>query len=293
MDGETLMTIFTPTYNRGHLLGDIYQSLLKQTSKDFEWVIVDDGSVDNTQEVVKSFMDERHFPIVYEYQQNRGKHFAVNHGVRLAKGDLFLILDSDDELPPTAIETIMRYFQPVASDPSFGGVVGFMSHRSGEMIERRNDFEVLDMSYTESHYNRHMAGDMAEVFRTSVLKEFPFPEIEGEKFCPEALLWNRISTKYKLRYFNQVVYFRDYLEGGLTDRIVRIRMQSPVASMMCYQELTTYDVPLKEKVKAAINYWRFRLCAHDGEIPRLRGRWYVFMPLGWLMHMKDQKTVKA
>lgn len=285
-----MITVFTPTYNRGHLLTNIYQSLLKQTSKDFEWVIVDDGSSDNTQEVVKGFIDGRKLSIVYEYQENRGKHFAVNHGVRLAKGELFLILDSDDELPPTAIETIAKCFLPIAAVPSFGGVTGFMSHRNGEMIERKNNFDVLDLSYTDSHYNHHMVGDMAEIFRTSVLKEFPFPEIDGEKFCPEALVWNRISTKYKLRYFNKVVYFRDYLEGGLTDRIVRIRMESPVASMMCYQEMTTYAIPLKEKIKAAINYWRFRLCAKGGEKPKMKWYWNVLMPLGWLMHLKDLKV---
>lgn len=285
-----LITVFTPTYNRGHLLEAIYKSLVAQTSKDFEWVIVDDGSSDKTEEIVKRFIEEDKIPIVYEYQENHGKHFAINHGVRIAQGELFLILDSDDELPSCSIQIISERYATVADDPSFGGVAGFMSHRNGEIIGKGADFEALDTNSIDIRYKHHVVGDMAEVFKTEVLREFPFPEIEGEKFCPEALLWNRIATKYKLRYFKDVVYFRDYLEGGLTDRIVRIRMDSPVASMLCYQELTTYPIPLKEKIKAAINYWRFRLCTKKGtEKPKLRWYWNVFMPLGWLMHTRDKK----
>lgn len=284
-----LITVFTPTYNRGHLLEAIYKSLLVQTLKDFEWVIVDDGSSDNTKEIVNQFIDEKKIPIIYEYQENHGKHFAVNHGVRLAKGELFLILDSDDELPTNSIEAIKERYLEVANEDSFGGVAGYMSHRNGEIIGKGAEFQTLDTNSIDIRYKYHVSGDMAEVFKTKVLKEFPFPEIEGEKFCPEALLWNRIATKYKLRYFKEVIYFRDYLEGGLTDRIVRIRMQSPMASMLCYQEMTTYAIPPKEKIKAAINYWRFRLCAKKGiEKPKLKWYWNFFMPLGWMIHLRDK-----
>jgi hypothetical protein len=198
-------------------------------------------------------------------------------------------LDSDDELPSSSIQIISERYASIANDLSFGGVVGFISHRNGEVISRGVEFHTLDTTYLNIRYNLHATGDMAEVFKTDVLREFPFPEIEGEKFCPEALVWNRISTKYKLRYFNDVIYFRDYLDGGLTDRIVRIRMDSPVASMLCYQELTKYPIPLKGKIKAAINYWRFRLCAKKkSEKPKLSWYWNVFMLFGWLMHLKDK-----
>ena len=134
---------------------------------------------------------------------------------------------------------------------------------------------------------------MCEVFRTSVLREIPFPEIPGEKFVPEALVWNRIAQKYKLRVFHHVVYYRDYLDGGLTDKIVRIRMKSPVASMMTYAEMTTFDIPFMQKVKAAVNYWRFR-CPTSSlpkgeEAPKLRWWWYWTWPLGRMMHLRDSR----
>ena len=91
-----------------------------------------------------------------------------------------------------------------------------------------------------------------------------------------------------MRYFNKVIYYRDYLGGGLTDKIVRLRMDSPLASMICYSELTKYRIPLKQTVKASINYWRFRLCANSKvEFPKLKWYWNVMAPLGFLLHIKD------
>ena len=152
------------------------------------------------------------------------------------------------------------------------------------------DEKILDTNSIDLRYRYHVVGDMCEVFRTKVLKEFPFPEIEGERFCPEVLVWNRIAKKYKLRVFHEVVYFRDYLDGGLTDRIVKIRMKSPVASMMTYAELIgSPEVPFVKKSKAAINYWRFRLCASgQTTYPSLPFFWIFFFPLGYLMHIRDK-----
>ena len=132
---------------------------------------------------------------------------------------------------------------------------------------------------------------MCEVFRTSVLKEYMFPEIDGERFCPEALVWNRIAQKYKLRVFHEVIYYRDYLEGGLTDKIVRIRMKSPIASMMTYAELNGYRIPFLHKMKAAINYWRFRFCASSGVKPVLSWGYFWTLPLGLLLHINDLRKL--
>lgn len=135
---------------------------------------------------------------------------------------------------------------------------------------------------------------MLEVFKTSVLREFSFPEINGEKFCPEALVWNRIAVKYKLYCFNKVVYYRDYLEGGLTDKIIKIRMKSPVATCMTYAEMLDYDIPWLHKVKAAINYWRFWCCVQTvpPQVPRVKCCWQIFRLMGYLMHIKDRKVIR-
>lgn len=285
-----MVTVFTPTYNRAAYLLKVFESLLQQTFKDFEWVIVDDGSIDDTSVIIDNLQltNDKFFPIRYFYQENGGKHRAINRGVKEAKGELFLILDSDDMLPPNSLERIDFYYQQIKDNNSFGGVCGYMAHHDGTVIGKGCDIDMLDTNSIDLRYKYHVEGDMLEVFRTSVLKEIPFPEISKEKFVPEALVWNRIARKYKLRVFHEVVYFRDYLEGGLTDKIVKIRMNSPIASMMTYAEMTDFNIPFFAKVKAAINYWRFRFCSDAKEKPQIEWWWLWTVPLGWMMHLRDK-----
>ena len=285
-----LITVFTPTYNRVHLLPRLYESLCKQTFKDFEWIIVDDGSTDNTEEVARSF-----FPPsggmegILIKQTNGGKHRAINRGLKEARGELFFIADSDDWLLEDSLAKVSEYYQTIKGNNAIGGVCGLDMTPSGDVIGSGLPFEEKICSSLDIRIKHHVTGDLKEVFRTSVLKEFPFPEIEGERFCPEALGWNRIAQKYKLLFFNEPIYIAEYQPEGITAGIVRARMNSPVASVMTYQELNSYDVPLREKVKAAINYWRFRACVPKGKaVPRLPWYWYWCQPLGYLMHLKDK-----
>lgn len=283
-----MITVLTPTYNRASLLINLYQSLIKQDFDDFEWVIVDDGSIDATTDIVDQFIQERQIVIIYIKQANGGKHRALNRGVKEAKGELVLIVDSDDSLPINSLSIIYSHYLDIKDNSSIGGVCGLMAHHDGTIIGERKISSSMNLSSIEMRYKYGFVGDVCEVFKTDVLREFPFPEIENEKFCPEALVWNRIATKYKLHYFNEVIYYRDYLDGGLTSKIVRIRMNSPIASMICYAELNQLDIPFKDKFKAAINYWRFRLCYNgSGSYPKLSGLWNAVAPLGWLMHLND------
>jgi glycosyltransferase involved in cell wall biosynthesis len=283
-----MITVFTPTYNRAHLLHDVYDSLLKQTFTDFEWVVVDDGSKDDTPAVMQRFLDEGKINIRFFSQQNGGKHRAINHGVKEAKGELFFILDSDDVLPSNALERVNHYYSQIKDDDSFAGVSGVRVYDNGKRIGGETSFTVLDCSYADLSMKYHIYGDMAEVYRTEIMKEFPFPSFENERFCPEGLVWNRIATKYKLRYFNEGIYICEYLTGGLTDRITKVRMESPMASMTYYSELILLDIPFVQKIKGAINYWRFRFCSkHCEHKPKICGGWLWTAPIGLLMHLKD------
>lgn len=295
-----LITVLTPTYNRASLLPRLYESLCRQTCKDFEWIVVDDGSTDNTQEVLAQLSTEGNINAKSLHKKNGGKHTAVNLGVKHAKGELSLILDSDDELPTTAIADIKKQWNEVKlgsvsqCEKPIGGVCGYMAHRNGDIIGK----PMIDTTCDEMElrYLHGVTGDMCEVFRTDILRENPFPEISGERFCPEVLVWNRIAQKYRLKVFPKMIYIRDYLDGGLTDNIVRIRMRSPIASMMTYAEMLGYAIPWREKVKAAVNYYRFRCCYKLTEqnmgiaIPTMPFPYSLAEPLGWLMHVKDQNN---
>ena len=296
-----MITVFTPTYNRAHLLPRLYESLCKQTFKDFEWLIVDDGSVDDTKDVIDKLKIEngkwkinQQFPLRYFYQENGGKHRAINRGVKEAKGELFFIADSDDWLPENALEIVAQEFEKVKDNKTIAGVVGLDCFDNGGVVGSGLPKDTIDCNAIDIRLKYQVKGDLKEVFRTSVLCEFPFPEIEEERFCPEQLVWFRIAQKYKLHYFNKPIYIAEYQEQGITANITKARINSPVASMMCYQELNSYDIPFASKMKAAINYWRFRFCYKGAsEKPKLPWWWNWVMPIGWLMHRRDVRLCKG
>ncbi|MDE6624635.1 MAG: glycosyltransferase family 2 protein [Alistipes sp.] len=287
-----MITIFTPTYNRAYILPELYESLCRQTYRNFEWVVIDDGSSDETSALFEKWIDNSDFPIVYQRQQNGGKHRAINRAVRIARGELFYIVDSDDRLPADSLAQVVEQFGHVKDDESFAGVCGLKTYFDGTKIGGECDFDILECNALDYRYKYKITGDAAEVIRTEVFREIPFPEIDGEKFCPEAVVWNRIARKYKLRYFYGKIYSCDYLPDGLTAKIVKCRMMSPIASCMCYAELAATKIPFVQRVKAAINYWRFRFCASAGQKPRISIVWYPLLPVGLCMHVKDLCFVK-
>lgn len=289
------ITVFTPTYNRVHLLPRLYESLRKQTFTDFEWVIVDDGSVDDTKSLTQTLSQRwgTFFPMHYFYQENGGKHRAINRGVKEAKGELFFIADSDDWLPENALAIVDEEYAKVSDDKSIGGVAGLDCYDNGKIVGSGLPTNAIDCNAIDIRMKYHVRGDLKEVFRTNVLREIPFPEIDDEKFCPEQLVWFRIAQKYSLHFFNKPIYVAEYQEQGLTAGITRVRMNSPVATMMTYQELNGYAVPFKERVKAAINYWRFRFCYKGKDAPSLSWWWAWVMPVAYIMHVNDKRKVAA
>ena len=291
-----LLTIITPTFNRSKFLLCAYKCLCEQGYKDFEWLIIDDGSTDDTEKLFANFQNVQklnNFPICYYRKENGGKHTAINYGVREAKGELILILDSDDTLPADALATIAQYYKQCKGYKNCAGVCGLMAHHDGQLIGTGFPKEPMYESALQFRYAEkcNVTGDLLEVYKTSVMKEFPFPEIENEKFCPESLVWNRIANKYKLFCFNKIVYYRDYLDGGLTSKIVRIRMNSPIASTMTYAEMLDYNISLKWKIRSAINYWRFKYCISNKSLkaPAVKWYWKAFQIIGLIMHLKDNK----
>ena len=251
------ITVFTPAYNRAYTLERLYNSLLLQRDVTFEWLIIDDGSTDNTAEVVEKFKKENLIVINYHYVKNGGKHRAINLGARFAEGELFFIVDSDDMLTKDSLTKVYKYYKSILEIDDFIGVAGLVANLNNEVIGTMSGFDYLDtdmLSYREVFKYK---GDRAEVFVTGKFKDFPFPEYENEKFCPEALVWNRISQKYKMRYFNEIIYQCEYLDDGLTASIFKVRKDSPIATLMHYSELSSYSISLFSKIRAAVNFWRF------------------------------------
>lgn len=225
------ITIITPTYNRATLLRRLYASLVSQESHDFEWLIIDDGSTDDTENVVQEFCNENEIIIRYLKQENGGKHRALNAGIVLIKTELTFIVDSDDYLPVDAVNIILKYHEKYKSTLNLCGYSFLRCYENGRVNTSyfREDEEIS--AYRDVRINGNIGGDKAEVFFTSILKQFPFPEYEGEKFLPEDLVWMKMSGPYQMVHINKCTYISEYLEGGLTKTGRAMKIYSPQGMM--------------------------------------------------------------
>lgn len=213
----SLITIFTPTYNRRLLIERLYQSLLAQSEKNFEWLVVDDGSTDDTEKYFTQLLSKQQpFHIRYIKQKNGGKHRAINNGVQNASGELFFIVDSDDYLTEIAIKIINQWVATLDNTHKWAGIAGLKGFSKDSVVGQHSESSYVDAKNSERRkYN--LLGDKAEIYFTNVLKQHPFPEIPGEKFISEEIVWNAIARNdFYLRWFNKIIYICDYLDGGLT-----------------------------------------------------------------------------
>jgi glycosyltransferase involved in cell wall biosynthesis len=234
-----MISIVTATYNREKLLKRLYNSLCKQESKLFEWIVIDDGSIDNTENLITEFKNENTINtinIIYLKKVNGGKHTALNLGIELANFPYIFFVDSDDVLPENSIKTIIDKIGKISlrSDyKNLAGICGDKAHLDGQVVGSVLEDEIV-CSYIDFRYKYKIIGDKAEIFKTEVLKKYKFPVFENEKFCPEGLIWNRISNEYDMYFFSEIVYLCEYQEGGLTDQIYKIRKKSPNATLLYY-----------------------------------------------------------
>jgi glycosyltransferase involved in cell wall biosynthesis len=245
-----LVTIFTPTYNRAYRLPDLYRSLCEQTCKDFEWVVVDDGSTDDTEQLFNEWVSESSFDIKYIKQANGGKHRAINQGVKEAKGEYFFIVDSDDCLTDDAVEQIHTLATTVNRSPLLCGMCfRRLDVNSREIIGTPFHEDGMQASSLEWTYKYHVGGDKSEVVKTKIMKQYPFPEFDGENFVPEALIWNRIADSYRMICKNTGIYLCEYLPDGLSAGFKRNLRRNPKGFGAFYRETMNRHISVKETLK--------------------------------------------
>ena len=249
------ITVLTPTYNRGKLLEKLYKSLCAQDCKDFEWLIVDDGSTDDTSERVEQMKQTADFPISYHKKENGGKHTALNYAYQLIKTPLTFIVDSDDSLTEDAISCVNAIYEKYKNERDLCGFSFLRGKPDGGYLSTSGvPQDGMKESYVDCRINRSIGGDMAEVWYTHCLKEYPFPEFQGEKFLGEDIVWVRMSEKYKIRFFNRVIYISDYLEDGLTNNRRKHNIKSPNGCVARAEAFLDSDSNIKTKIKAALQY---------------------------------------
>jgi glycosyltransferase involved in cell wall biosynthesis len=305
--GGPHFTVFTPTYNRAATLDRVHGSLLRQTFTDFEWLIVDDGSTDGTADLVERWRVASPFPIRYVWQPNQGKHVAMNNGVELARGELFLTIDSDDECVPVALERLKHHWDeiPAAERGGFAAVAALAADQHGRLVGTRFPADVLDSTPMELVYRYKMRGDKWGFTRTDVLRAYPFPVVEGAPFMPESLVWDEIALSYRTRFVNEVLLINWIRPpSGPTDRSMSaLRIARGLARWNLYvlnHHLRWVRHDPVRFVLSAVRYTRFSLLDHQGPITQLRALssayarllWLATLPIGAAAFARDRWRIR-
>ena len=250
-------TIFTPTFNRKELLEKLYKSLQKQTFKDFEWLIVDDGSADGTKEKAEEFLSEKKLDIKYYFKENGGKQRAYNFATDKANGELFICLDSDDEYVENGLGTILKYWEKYEKNGNIAGMGYLSMYPDGEIIG--SSFPEKEMISTQFDiYNKYgVKGDKGLMFRTEIIKKYKFPVFDDEKFITEAVVYNRICEKYKMVYVNEKIEIKEYQEDGLTAKYNNLLLRNPKGQALYHNEINFQNLTFKQKILNNAVYYKF------------------------------------
>jgi glycosyltransferase involved in cell wall biosynthesis len=299
MTNRYTFTVFTPTYNRAATLPRVWTSLMNQTFLDFEWLIVDDGSTDDTREVVRQWIDSSRFAVRYLYQEHAHKKAAFNRGVQEARGRLFLTLDSDDECIATALERLLWHWNNIPSEEQkqYSAVTGLCAYSDGTMVGSRfPNGEYLDSTPAEITRRWKVKGDKWGFQRTDVLCSYEYPEVSGH--VPEGIVWCRIGEKYRTRYINEILLIV-HQDGAGAGRLSASRDHARVApGMRLWMEevLGRQWSYFREDpfyfARCAVNFTRFGLHARRlglSSAAGLPGRWLVIalFPAGCVAYLAD------
>lgn len=296
---DVCVTVLTPTYNRRHTLSRLYKSLLDQTFSNFEWLIIDDGSTDDTKGLIEQWQAEcLMFPIKYHWKPNGGKHTAHNQGITLAQGTYCAIIDSDDWYNPRALENLLRQWDSMTPEIrcSFANIEGLCCLDDGSLIGSRFPQDVLDSNNFEIRISRAKPGDTMGMYRTNVLREFPFPEVCNIRFVTEGIVWNRVAEKYRSRFINSVIGYKEYLPDGLSQQDLRSRVANAASSLLYHTELLKlkFRVPFTMLIRSGANYTRLSLHQGIGTYRQFRDAsrkllFFIAFPLGLFLYLNDRR----
>lgn len=276
------LTIFTPTYNRAYCLHLGYEALCRQTSKDFVWLIIDDGSTDGTETLVRQWQKEGKVQITYHYQENQGMHGAHNTAYRLINTELNTCIDSDDYMPDDAVEKIVNFWKEKGND-KVAGIIGLDTNFSGEVIGKRLP-EDRERTTVARYYAEGGCGDKKMVYRTEVVKRYPpYPIFPGEKYLSLGWLYEQIDQDYELLVLNEPLVRVEYQPDGSSMNMLRQYIRNPRSFAFIRKSSMVLAPTKKRRFIEAIHYVSSSLIARNwnflAESPR-KGLTICAMPFG-------------
>ncbi|WP_293845698.1 glycosyltransferase family A protein [uncultured Parolsenella sp.] len=242
--------VFTPTYNRAYCLPRLFESLVAQTSKDFEWLVVDDGSDDDTESLIQSFIDVSPFAIKYLAVENGGKQRAMNLAASIAAEPMFMCVDSDDWLDPKAIETFSAYWEREKGDASLAGLVCPRAIvKNGHLASSPMMPHIARCNAWDLYEKYHYSGDALHVYRTELMREYPSPVADGEKFISEGYYIHSIAKSYDLVIVPEALQFGEYLPDGYTSHARELAVRNPIG----YLKNKALAIEMSKSITGKIN----------------------------------------
>lgn len=283
-----LVTVFTPTYNRASTLSKCYKSLLSQKSKNFIWLIIDDGSIDNTKDLVLSWMESSPFIIKYYQVENGGKARAINKSLELTTTKLWLCLDSDDFLVEDAIEIIEHQYQSIEKNDSICGLFslrGKSSVSSMQGIEIPKNISEVTQSFVR--YELKIPPEYLHVFKTEIISQYKYPSIEGENYFPLSFVFDQIDQIYSYKVIHKPLMVCEYREDGLTKNKRDVVKKNPVGYMLYKKQLISLAPTKKEKAKAVATFVTGCLLAKKNPFKDNQAKILTFLmfPIGCLDYL--------
>ena len=250
-----MFTIFTPTYNRGNLLTRLYQSLLDQKSRDFEWLIVDDGSTDDTAAIVQAFIDEKKIDVCYYKKENGGKHTAYNYALDLARGKWFLCVDADDLLHKDALTKISVAVSGLSTDT---GIIAYKEDMQGNRLSAAFPQDVDSCKISELSLKYHCPGEFSLVLPRELAAQYKFPVFPPERFVGESVIYDRIDEVCDWMLLPEVITVCEYQPDGYSSNFAKLMKQNPSGFCLYFLQRIDLQVRWMQRVIHAGKYWCFR-----------------------------------
>lgn len=255
------ITVFTPSFNRGYILSQLYESLTRQTDQNFEWIIVDDGSTDNTESIVNNWLKDRLIDITYIQQENQGKHIAINTGLENAKGELFFIVDSDDKLKSNAIKEIRTFWNKNETD-KYSGILSYRQFPDGKLVGTRLPQEIKHCKLRDSNKKYGSIGDKVVIYRTDIYSRYKYPKFQGEKFFGESYVFNLIDDEYDMLVMDTPIYIFEYQPDGLSQNFRKLYRNNPNGMLESMTQAFKYEDNFKAKIKTLAHIGCLSLKVH-------------------------------
>lgn len=282
------LTIFTPTFNRKHLLPRLYESLKSQTNTNFIWLIIDDGSTDGTEDLIKQYTKENSLQIKYYWKENQGMHSAHNWAYEKIETRWNICIDSDDMMPENAVEGILQDIETVENDKDYYAVVGLDANQKGEIIGTAFPENLKKAKFSELYLKYQVRGDKKLVYRTEVMKKLPeYPIYEGEKLVPldyKSLLADQIAY---VKPVNEIWCLVEYQEDGSTKNMLKQYRRNPRGFAFSRISRINLGLTFKERFKNAIHLVSSSLFSKDwGSLFKTKKNLLVVaaIPAGILLH---------